>query len=54
MITPQDYIDAVNKKLFNELLKADIIKYFATNIAENFCSRIDAEEKAEHLVKCYN
>ena len=53
-MTGQDIIDAANKKLFNELLKADIRRYFAPNIAENLCSRIDAEERAEHLAKFYN
>lgn len=47
-------IDAVNKKLFIELLKADIRRCFAPNIAEDLCRKIDAEERAEHLARCYD
>lgn len=54
MITPQDYIDAANKKLLNENLKAGIRRSYAPNVAEKLCAIIDAEEKVEHLVKFYN
>ena len=54
MITPQDYIDAINKKFVNENLKADIRRNYAPNVADRLCTIIDAEEKAEHLAKFYN
>lgn len=54
MITEQDYIDAISKKLFNENLKAGIRRNYAPNIAENLCARIDAQERTEHLTKCFN
>lgn len=54
MITKQDYIDAISKKLFNENLKAEIRRNYAPNIAENLCARIDAQERTEHLTKCFN
>lgn len=54
MITKQDYIDAISKKLFNEKLKAEIRRNYAPNIAENLCARIDAQERTEHLTKCLN
>ena len=53
-MTGRDIIDAVNKKLFNELLKADIRRNYAPNVAERLCAIIDAEERAEHLAKFYN
>lgn len=54
MITPQDCIDAANKKLFNENLKANIRRSYAPNIAEKLCAEIDKGERVEHLVKFYN
>lgn len=54
MITKQDYIDAISKKLFNENLKTEIRRNYAPNIAENLCARIDAQERTEHLTKCFN
>lgn len=54
MITPQDYIDAAKKKLFNENLKDCIRRSYAPNVAEKLCTIIDTEERAEHLVKFYN
>lgn len=54
MITEQDYIDAINKKLFNEMLKTDIRRNHAPDIAENLCARIDVQERTEHLTKCFN
>ena len=54
MITPQDYIDAINKKIFNEDLKAAIRRIYAPNIADRLCAVIDAGEEAEHLTKFCN
>ena len=54
MITPQDYIDAINKKIFNENLKVTIRRTYAPNVADRLCTMIDAEERAEHLAKFYN
>ena len=54
MITPQDCIDAVNKKVFNENLKTTIRRIYAPNVAERLCAVIDAGEGAEHLTKFCN
>lgn len=54
MITQQDCIDAAKKKFLNEILKADIRRNYAPVIAENLCARIDAQERTEHLTKCFN
>lgn len=54
MITPQDYIDTINKKFINENLKANIRRNYAPNIAEKLCAEIDKGERAEHFVKFYN
>ena len=53
-MTGRDIVDAVNKKLFNKLLKADIRKNYAPDVADRLCTIIDAEERAEHLEKFYN
>ena len=53
-MTGRDIVDAVNKRLFNKLLKADIRRNYAPNVADRLCTILDSEERAEHLEKFYN
>lgn len=57
MITIQDLYNIVGNKIANETGKAIIRNNFPPQIAEQMCSAIDGQERAEHfqrLLREYN
>lgn len=49
MITLQDLYNIVGNKIANETSKAIIRNSFPPQIAEQMCSAIDGQERAEHF-----
>jgi len=54
MITTKDLYDILENKISNEMQKSLFRNNFPPQIAEQMCSFIDGEEKAEHFMRCLN